>query len=292
MEASQKGDFSKIGKPECKLFEKISYTEIYICHIRFNMEPSELKEFIREKYKKNKLTIVITNNKDLAVTDIKQVGDNIYLVFPDNTENYTSKLLTLVKDIGVSNVEIISHGRLNVKKLLEEEGISVDFYDVTSSIKELYDRYTKLEEFYNDEKKFSELLEEIKDFYFQRISLPLLIKKLIHRLAGQVANISLTEELFRRGEETEEDITKTLLRLKELISFAKREIKQSIKNTNSGKEVENLRKINEVLENLEDTLNHVWIDMLRAVRKDLQEAIVYIKKLKELDNKDENTYNR
>ncbi|HIQ48291.1 MAG TPA: hypothetical protein EYH58_01450 [Aquifex aeolicus] len=302
MDKTKPEDLKGIGS--CKLFKEINSTEIYVCHIRSNMSCNELIEFVKEKLKDYKnaegkikcafskeLTFVIAD-KESKDYEFREITEEVYLIFPDYRENFIKEMLNFLKERKIKSVEVISHGRESVKKRLEAESINVEFYDITSTIKELYQRYRKLEEVYKNREEFLGTLSEIKEFFRKTISTPLILKKLAHKLSGQVANLSITLELYRVGKGSPSEVVNTLEHIRNTLSFAKDELKK-IKASSGGAEYsDKIKEIEEKLNSVEEKITFDWGKILEEIISDLRKIVKSIKNLMEEEGENENTVNR
>jgi len=282
MEKTSPEDLTGPGSTRCKKFEtdKCSIQEIFICHIRSNMDLDELKEFLNSKSGKaeikkeclegateNEITLVIADT-DKENYEVYKITEGIFLIFPDYTGNYKEKLKEIVN--GVKKVKIISHGRKNIKEMLEELGIAVKFYDITSTLEDLYKKYKSLEKEYKNKDTFLNLLNEIEESFQKQISEPLILKKVVHRLAKQLANLRITKELFLMGKETEGDLIKTLEHIKDVVASIKSEMEKS---GNVPQE------IIDKLSNIEEKLLFDWEKLIDEIEDDLRTVVEDIKKL-------------
>jgi len=317
MDVSKSEDLKEEGHSlqiKCKLFKKINSIEIYICHIRSNMTCSELIEFVKEKLKEyrnikrkikyenredekevehssKKLTFVIAD-KERGSYEFIEVTEKVYLVFPDFSEDFIEHLINFLKERNITSVEVVSHGRNRIKKILEAEDINVEFYDITSTVKELYQRYRKLEEVYENPGEFLRTLSEIKELFRRTISTPLILKKLAHRFSGQIANLSITLELYRIGRESSSDVVSTLEHVREALFSAKDELKRIKTSLGDSCLSEKIKEMEGKLNLVEKKITFDWEKLLEEVVNDLREIVKSIKNLMEGEEGDENTINR
>jgi len=297
MDVTPKENLKDIGYSFCKLFKEINSTKIYVCHIRSDMSCNELIEFVKVKLKeyeegnKGKLIFVVAESESKNY-EFKKINEGVYLIFPDYSGNFIKEIVKFLKERNITSVEVISHGREGIKKALEAESINVEFYDITSTVKELYQRYRKLEEVYENSEEFLRTLSEIKDFFRKTISTPLILKKLAHRLSGQVANLSITLELYRVGKESSSDVVNTLEHIRNTLFFAKDELKR-IKTSSGGEGYsDKIKEIERELNSVEEKITFDWEKILEETINDLRKIVKSIKNLMEEEGKNENTVNR
>ena len=297
MNVTPKENLKDIGYSFCKLFKEINSTKIYVCHIRSDMSCNELIEFVKVKLKeyeegnKGKLIFVVAESESKNY-EFKKINEGVYLIFPDYSGNFIKEIVKFLKERNITSVEVISHGREGIKKALEAESINVEFYDITSTVKELYQRYRKLEEVYENSEEFLRTLSEIKDFFRKTISTPLILKKLAHRLSGQVANLSITLELYRVGKESSSDVVNTLEHIRNTLFFAKDELKR-IKTSSGGEGYsDKIKEIERELNSVEEKITFDWEKILEETISDLRKIVKSIKNLMEEEGKNENTVNR
>ena len=297
MDVTPKENLKDIGYSFCKLFKEINSTKIYVCHIRSDMSCNELIEFVKVKLKeyeegnKGKLIFVVAESESKNY-EFKKINEGVYLIFPDYSGNFIKEIVKFLKERNITSVEVISHGREGIKKALEAESINVEFYDITSTVKELYQRYRKLEEVYENSEEFLRTLSEIKDFFRKTISTPLILKKLTHRLSGQVANLSITLELYRVGKESSSDVVNTLEHIRNTLIFAKDELKR-IKTSSGGEGYsDKIKEIERELNSVEEKITFDWEKILEETINDLRKIVKSIKNLMEEEGKNENTVNR
>ncbi|WP_461832199.1 hypothetical protein [Aquifex sp.] len=297
MDVTPKENLKDIGYSFCKLFKEINSTKIYVCHIRSDMSCNELIEFVKVKLKeyeegnKGKLIFVVAESESKNY-EFKKINEGVYLIFPDYSGNFIKEIVKFLKERNITSVEVISHGREGIKKALEAESINVEFYDITSTVKELYQRYRKLEEVYENSEEFLRTLSEIKDFFRKTISTPLILKKLAHRLSGQVANLSITLELYRVGKESSSDVVNTLEHIRNTLFFAKDELKR-IKTSSGGEGYsDKIKEIERELNSVEEKITFDWEKILEETISDLRKIVKSIKNLMEEEGKNENTVNR
>ncbi len=288
MEETETQNLRGPGQTLCKEFTSLESTDIHICHIRLNITFGELEEFIKSKLKEKdkkkeeesieKITIVVADKTE-ELPKISEITKDVYLIFPDSENIFIDEIKNIAIKKKVKRVEIISHGRQGIKKLLEELGLEVEFYDVTSTISELYDRYRKLENLYKDKEEFLNVVSEIKEIFSSGISVPLVLKKVAHRLSSQCATLLITKELFLLGKETEEDIIRTLKHVKDIISSVREDIKAVNIKINDKKYLDELKDIEKELSFIEDKLTFNWEEILEKSANDLKKTVEKLKRV-------------
>ncbi len=219
------------------------------------------------KHKMGSITIVIVDEKKEKVS-IKQISNNVFLIFPSDTDSrdeLKEHVEKLIEDENIDSIELISHGKDYIKEFLENKGYKVTFYDITSIIQELYQRFRSLEKKFEDKEEFLNTLKEVKDMY-KEIYISTLLKKVAHRLSGHVANLSLIIQLVDKNKMTDEEILANLENIYNSLNFLKKEVKS-------------VKKFYKKIEDLENNLNRAINISVKVSKVEIKENLLELRKI-------------